>query len=84
MEPQLKRGTLAPRGALLVNSNLVSLSIVADARYKYAPVKVDLSAPVELVFRHLAQPTSVALPAADASAAGSGASRCVYWDATQR
>lgn len=62
-------------GAEVVNSQLVSMSIVADARYKYAPIKVDLSAPLELTFQHL-RPAS-----------GSPASqppRCAYWDASHR
>lgn len=53
----------------VVNSHLVSLSIVADARFKYAPLKVDLSAPIELTFRHLTPTTATAQE-----------NRCAYWD----
>lgn len=67
----------------LVNSNLVTISIVADPRFKVTPIKVDLSAPIELVFAQL-------------SATGSGqhnlewptrapsVARCAYWDTNAR
>lgn len=57
---------------LVVNSNLVSFSIVADPRYT---MKVDLSAPIELVFKHLE-------PLDDRR--GLAAPHCVYWDTTIR
>lgn len=84
---------------MVVNSDLVSLSIVAELRKS---VKVDLSAPIELVFRHLAvgagrqQAPAPAgrTPTADQSAqwaaapAGArpaaAAPRCVYWDTSVR
>lgn len=53
MEPKSLGGSEQEPQRLVVNSDLVSLSIVADPRHKYAPVKVDFSAPIELVFRHL-------------------------------
>lgn len=55
----------------LVNSNLVSLSIVADSRYKFSPLKVDLAAPLELVLRHLEPLGSMGPPPS-----------CVYWDSS--
>lgn len=66
----------------IVNSNLVSLSMVADSRFK--PVKVDLSAPIELVFRHLFQANSVGatenLASNQRTFRATNQARCVYWD----
>ena len=84
MEPP--SGGSGTSGRSLVNSDLVSLSIVADSRFKSTPVKVDLSAPVELVFRHLDQQATDWPPAAGQVPSGRriGSPHCVYWDSTIR
>lgn len=72
---------------MFVNSNLVSMSIVADPRFKYPSVKVDLSAPIELVFRHtdarFANELWSAVDSQTTNVRQRGANskpRCVYWD----
>lgn len=45
MEPTL---SAPPDSRTIVNSNLVSFSIVADPR----SIKVELSSPIELIFKH--------------------------------
>lgn len=66
----------------IVNSNLVSLSIVADSRFK--PVKVELSSPIELVFKHLFSSYNSATASTAENLANrtvkSVPPRCVYWD----
>lgn len=62
----------ASQQRLVVNSNLVSFSIVADPRYT---IKVDLSAPVELVFKHIEPLAGWQLSASPL---------CVYWDTSTR
>lgn len=71
---------------LLVNSNLASVSIVADPRFKVTPIKVDLSAPIELLFRHLSPLSSAGSGFNPELGWGSRAakSRCVYWDTSVR
>lgn len=54
---------------LVVNSNLVSISIVPDPRYA---IKVDFTAPIELTFKHLEPTHSGSTP------------HCVYWDTNIR
>jgi hypothetical protein len=103
-QQQLAPETLAPAGGdkssagarrLAVNSDLVAFSIVADSAAR-APTKVDLAAPIELVFRHNSQlPASVVNaaglsghnqaqpPTGPARPAANGA-QCVYWDTKAR
>lgn len=69
---------------LVVNSNLVSLSIVADARFKYAPLKVDLSAPIELTFRHLTPTTASSSSWTSSTTQTASSNRCAYWDTSVR
>lgn len=74
MEPPSGTNEQVNVNRVIVNSNLVGLSIVADSRYKYTPLKVDLSAPIELVFKHI-EPR-----ASDWALARRLNPRCVYWD----
>lgn len=65
---------------LMVNSNLFSLSIVADQRaLKNSPIKVDLASPLELVFRHL-EPLTWSV----GNVQQQQQPRCVYWDSNIR
>lgn len=75
---------------LFVNSDLVSLSLVgAPPDQAHKSVKVDLSAPIELLFRHLdnnhdqwdLQPT---WPTNRQQQQATRPPRCVYWDTTIR
>lgn len=74
-------GLVNDKQRVIVNSNLVGFSIVADSRFKL--VKVDLSAPIELVFRHLF-PTYLAatenLATNQRAVRATNPPRCVYWD----
>lgn len=91
MEPREQQppDSTGQRRVALVNSDLVSFSIVADTR---RPLKVDLSAPIELVFRHNSDNLAFAGPApewaqvaaAGRRAGGAGASSCAYWDTSSR
>lgn len=82
----------ARKSQLVVNSDLVSFSIVADS--VRSSIKVDLSAPIELVFEHndqqhrqqrhsLGAYVSGQLETAT-SGGGKQPAYCVYWDATTR
>lgn len=67
---------------MVVNSNLVSMSIVADPRFKYPSVKVDLTAPIELVFKHndakaSNEPWSTNMVR---QRVANSKARCIYWD----
>lgn len=41
------------RAKLVVNSNLVSLAIVTDDKFNFAPFQLDLAEPIRLTFAHL-------------------------------
>lgn len=75
-------------GRLVVNSDVVSMSVVSDARYKSAPpqqqqqppLKLDLAAPVELVFKHLDASQRAEWPAQRRPLGPV----CVFWDTATR
>lgn len=87
MEPQLgatMTGDSSPTAqttSWLVNSNLVSMSVVAAPTYQSSPVQVELAAPLELQFKHQAQEPS---PVAGSWRGQQQPGKCAYWDATSR
>ena len=70
--------------SLAVGSDLVGFSIVADSTR--SPTKVDLTAPIELVFRrnHHYNPLAIVNGAANQAAPPTRSGVCVHWETAIR